>query len=210
MIYPPELFLSRDLDQALEIVSGVKFATICLVEGGLADLVFAPFMVSRMAVTPLLQGHLAKTNPLFTLLRDKPRACRLVFHAADGYISPSIYAEKQRTGEVVPTWNYVAAQFCGTLEQVPQEELMDLLEHQVTVFETSAGSDWQLRDAPEDYRQLMVDAIFGIRFHAERWAVHKKLSQNKPGEQDTVRAWIQRAVPRHKTLSYWMEKSEER
>jgi transcriptional regulator len=70
-----------------------------------------------------------------------------MFNAAEAYISPSCYKAKQITQNVVPTWNYVAAQFKGTMKLVPDEELYSLLEKEVELFEKAAQSEWKLTDA---------------------------------------------------------------
>lgn len=47
------------------------------------------------------------------------------------YISPTAYAQKQKTHEVVPTWNYVAVQFRGKMELLNDEHLRSVLEKEV-------------------------------------------------------------------------------
>jgi len=55
----------------------------------------------------------------------------LIFNAADVYISPTCYNEKQLTHNVVPTWNYVAAHFRGSIQMVPPGELLGILTKEV-------------------------------------------------------------------------------
>lgn len=43
------------------------------------------------------------------------------------YISPSAYEEKKISHKVVPTWNYVAAQFLGTIKLSHELNIKDLL-----------------------------------------------------------------------------------
>lgn len=43
----------------------------------------------------------------------------MLFNAADAYISPTCYKAKEETHNVVPTWNYVAAQFKGVMKLIP-------------------------------------------------------------------------------------------
>ena len=133
--YPPELFSDDNPERAFDVAEKVKFACIQPEDGTLCDAVFAPFVVVQRSGKALMEGHLVKTNPLYDLLMLGSLQCRLVFQAADGYVSPSIYEEKQNSGKVVPTWNYVAAQFLGTLNVVPDHELLALLENQVDQFE---------------------------------------------------------------------------
>ncbi|GIT52960.1 MAG: hypothetical protein Ct9H300mP16_01200 [Pseudomonadota bacterium] len=88
----------------------------------------------------------------------------------------------------------------GTLEKVPDPELMDLLTYQVSVFEQAQGSDWKLEDAPTDFLELMASGVFGIRFTPERCRVHKKISQNRPMDQRAVIAWTKAL---HTPSSLW-------
>ena len=207
--YPPELFSDDNPERAFDVAEKVKFACIQPEDGTLCDAVFAPLVIVRRAGKVLLEGHLVKTNPLYELLMQGSLRCRLVFQAADGYVSPSIYAEKRKSGEVVPTWNYVAAQFLGTLKKVPAQDLIALLEHQVDQFEHSQGSDWRLSDAPSDYIEQLSKAVFGVCFEPARARTHHKLSQNRPTDKMAVVAWTQNLDTPYKTLAYWMSNPDE-
>ena len=207
--YPPELFSDDDRERAFDVAQKVKFACIQPEDGTLCDAVFAPFVVVQRSGKVLLEGHLVKTNPLYELLIQESLQCRLVFQAADGYVSPSIYAERHKSGKVVPTWNYVAAQFCGTLNIVSDQELLALLENQVDQFEHSQGSDWRLSDAPSDYIEQLSQAVFGICFEPARARTHHKLSQNRPTDKMAVVAWTQNLDTPYKTLAYWMSNPDE-
>ena len=81
----------------------VKFASLHPLDGTLCDPVFAPFVCTNRNNSANFSGHLVRSNPLLEMLSRGPLACRLVFQAADGYISPSVYAEKPKSGKVVPT-----------------------------------------------------------------------------------------------------------
>ena len=207
--YPPELFSSEELQEAIEIAEQVKFASIHPLDGTLCDPVFAPFVFTNRNNSAIFSGHLVRSNPLLEMLSHGPLACRLVFQAADGYISPSVYAEKPKSGKVVPTWNYVACQFQGTLEKVPDHGLLNLLAHQVSVFEQAQGSEWKLEDAPADYLEQMASAVFGIRFSPERCRVHKKISQNRPSDRRAVIAWTKTLHTPFKALAHWMNNGDD-
>ena len=207
--YPPELFSDDDPECAIRVAEKVKFACIQPEDGRLCDAVFAPFVIVQRSGKTLLEGHLVKTNPLYELLVQGSLQCRLVFQAADGYVSPSVYVEKQKSGRVVPTWNYVAAQFFGTLNIVPDQELLALLENQVDQFEHSQGSDWRLSDAPSDYIEQLSQAVFGICFEPARARTHHKLSQNRPSDKTAVIAWTQASNTPYKSLAYWMSPPDE-
>ena len=207
--YPPELFSSEDLEQAVVVAERVKFASIHPVAGTLCDPVFAPFVSVGNTTQAVFPGHVVRASRLFEPLMEGPLNCRLVFQAADGYVSPSVYEETPRSGKVVPTWNYVAAQFLGTLEKLPDDHLLPLLENQVDEFERCQGSDWKLSDAPPDYIDQMSRAVFGIQFEPKRWRTHHKLSQNRPTDRQAVIAWTNALDTPFKTLAYWMGGSDD-
>lgn len=203
MAYPPKQFSSQDLDPAMEIARAVRFATICPHDGAACPVIFAPLISEGDGA--VFVGHLVRTNPLNDLLADGPIGARLVFQAADRYVSPSIYKEKPVSGKVVPTWNYVAAQFNGRLEKTSDAELMDILARQVEVFEREAGSDWRLSDAPGDFVEKLAGSVFGIRYTAESWTMHKKLSQNRPDDRDAIADWLSRDIPAARRISHWLK-----
>ena len=62
-----------------------------------------------------LRGHLARPNPQWAAAAEGSAAAVAIFHGPDAYVSPGWYAEKARTGRVVPTWNYVVVAAHGTL-----------------------------------------------------------------------------------------------
>ena len=89
--YPPEIFSSEDLPEAVAMAEEVKFASIHPLDGGRCDAVFAPFVSRRTNGSTVFLGHLVRSNPLLEMLSSDVLPCRLVFQAADGYISPSVY-----------------------------------------------------------------------------------------------------------------------
>ncbi len=204
-VYPPELFSNHDLSQALHIAAQVKFATICFAETPDQDVVFAPFVLGGHPDAPVFFGHLARANPLNEILSRGDKNARLIFQAADAYVSPAVYSEKARSGKVVPTWNYVASQFAGALGCVPNEQLMDILCQQVDDFERAVDSNWKLDDAPADFLDHMANGIFGIKFVPRTWTVHKKLSQNRQEDRLIVLSWLEKRDTPKTSLSTWMK-----
>jgi transcriptional regulator len=62
-----------------------------------------------------LIGHVARGNAHWRDI-DPARETLAIFTAAEGYVSPSLYATKAEHGRVVPTWNYQAVHAYGRLE----------------------------------------------------------------------------------------------
>lgn len=194
MGYPPAQFHNSHWAEARDIVRSVTLASIFATDAAHCPVVFAPFIIDEStdetAPGAVFLAHLVRNNPLLDLLGDGAVPARLVFQAADHYITPSVYGEKPTSGRVVPTWNYVAAQFAGRLEKTPDAEVTAILERQVDMFETAHGSAWRLSDAPADYVARLAGAVFGVRFIAEHCTVHKKLSQNRADDLPAIRQWL--------------------
>jgi transcriptional regulator len=119
--------LSADLDQALEIARRTKFSTLATYHDAEIVVVHIPVtLIERTSVHTQqdvkFHGHIMKTNPLYALLAAGDIDAKMTFLPANGYISPRIFSEKKVSEKVVPTWNYVAAHFDGSmhLEDKPE------------------------------------------------------------------------------------------
>ncbi|HEX5240392.1 MAG TPA: FMN-binding negative transcriptional regulator [Candidatus Limnocylindrales bacterium] len=137
-----------------------------------------------------LRGHLARGNPqwreieaeLEANLRDAPDGvpAMALFDGPDAYISPTWYEEKRRTGEVVPTWNYVTVQVHGTLLVHHEPEwLRPHVAALVARHESGRPEPWSLEDAPEPYVASQLRAIVGLELRIDRIEAKRKLSQNR-------------------------------
>jgi len=206
-MYPPAMFSERDLAAAIEIARRTKFATVIVATGGDLVTVHAPFTPIESETGRTFVGHVLRSNPLAAALAEGALQARLIFLPAQGYVSPSIYAEKPISGKVVPTWNYVAAHLDGTIRLAPEEgALYEILAAQVADYEGWVQSDWQLGDAPADYVEKLSRAIIGLTFEATEGLAIVKLSQNRPSESDTVTRWLDETRPESAEIGYWMRR----
>ena len=169
-MYPPATFLSTDLDQALEIARRTKFCTLATYHDAEIVVVHIPVTLIEKTSEHTQQdvkflGHIMKTNPFYDLLAAGDIDAKMTFLPANSYISPSVYAEKNVSGNVVPTWNYFAAHFEGSmhLEDEP-ESLRKILDTQTKDFEEMISSTWQVSDAPSDFIGTLSKAIAGFSF----------------------------------------------
>ena len=138
---------------------------------------------ARVAHTPLVSTgtgavrfHLANANPLTPHLAGAEVLA--VVNGTDGYISPRWYPA---AGEV-PTWNYFALEMSGTVAQLSNDELADLLgqigaQHEARL---PGGPQWQPADVPQDKWDKLIGAITGFELTVSEWRHTAKLSQNKP------------------------------
>lgn len=132
-----------------------------------------------------LRGHVARANPMWKSHRPEIAALA-VFQGADAYITPSYYATKAETGEVVPTWNYAAVHARGPLRAIDDPAWLRSFVEQLTARheadrEAATGAaPWQVSDAPEPYLERMIKAIVGIEIPIARIEGKWKVSQNRP------------------------------
>jgi len=134
-----------------------------------------------------LRGHVARANPLWKTHRPEVDALA-VFHGPHHYISPTYYATKATTGEVVPTWNYATVHAYGPLRAIDDpawlrqfvEHLTD--RHEAELAATTGDPSWKVGDAPAAYLDRQLKAIVGIEIPIARLDGKWKVSQNRPAE----------------------------
>ena len=134
-----------------------------------------------------LRGHLARGNPQWREIEasitaggNRAGEALAIFDGPDAYVSPAWYEEKQLTGKVVPTWNYVTIQAHGTLTTRHDPEwLIPHVGRLVARHEAGRPDPWALTDAPEDYVRTQARAIVGLELRITRLEAKAKLSQNR-------------------------------
>jgi len=125
-----------------------------------------------------LRGHLARGNPHWRELAGGETL--VIYNGPEAYVSPSWYPEKQRTGKVVPTWNYLTVQAEGTV--VLHEDAGWLRAHVTRLVdrhEAGRPAPWSIDDAPAEYLTTQLKAIVGLELRITRLEAKRKLSQNR-------------------------------
>jgi transcriptional regulator len=167
----------------------------------LLDLTPAPFGT--------LFGHIARANPQWRGAAPDLQALA-IFLGPDAYITPSWYATKRQTGEVVPTWNYVAVHAHGRVRFFDDpERLLGLVTKLTEAHEAGRPRPWAVSDAPGQYIRAHLAGIVGFELPIARLEGKWKMSQNRSTEDragaadgldlegDTVVAAIVRTAGRH-------------
>jgi transcriptional regulator len=128
-----------------------------------------------------LHGHFARGNPQW---RNAPDGEALaIFLGPDAYVTPSWYPTKRATGEVVPTWNYVAIHAYGRLGFFDDaDRLLALVTRLTRRHETARAAPWSVSDAPDDYVRGQLQGIIGFAMPITRLKGKWKMSQNRPAE----------------------------
>ena len=139
-----------------------------------------PFVLDASAGGPgVLSGHVARANPLWRETRDDVDAL-VVFHGAQGYVSPGWYPSKALHGKAVPTWNYIVVQARGRLRAIDDREWLRAFVTRLTErHEARQATPWHVSDAPADYLETMLGAIVGIEIALTSLVGKWKTSQNR-------------------------------
>jgi transcriptional regulator len=125
-----------------------------------------------------LRGHIARANPLWKEYLAGAEALA-IFQGPQSYISPSYYATKRETGEVVPTWNYAVVHAHGTLRFIEDAAwLRDLVTRLTNVHEAPREQPWKVSDAPEPYLRKQLSLIVGFELCIAKLTGKWKASQN--------------------------------
>jgi predicted FMN-binding regulatory protein PaiB len=104
-----------------------------------------------------------------------------ILPGVDGYISPSLYATKAETGEVVPTWNYEVVVAYGRLDIHDDPVWLRRQVGELTAHhEARQQHPWSVGDAPESFVDRQLRAIVGVELVITRWEGKAKMSQNQP------------------------------
>lgn len=127
-----------------------------------------------------LRAHVARANPLWQEAGDTE--VLVLFHAADGYISPNWYPSKPEHHRHVPTWNYAVVHAHGVLRVRDDERFVRGLVARLTREHEARSQQprpWKMGDAPKDYIDGLLQAIVGIEIEITRLVGKFKLGQNR-------------------------------
>ena len=142
-----------------------------------------PFVIdSDSSGIKRLRAHIPRTNALATL-KSESRSCVVVFHGADGYVSPAWYATKKKHGKVVPTWNYAVVHAHGRMKTVDDSAFVKKQIEDLTIQnESKRDNAWKISDAPSDFTARQLSVLVGIEVLTEKIDAKTKASQNQPME----------------------------
>ena len=127
----------------------------------------------------ILRAHVARANPVWRAAGGSDE-CMVIFQGPHAYITPAWYAEKQRSGKEVPTFNYAVVHAHGALRAIDDAAwLLGLVERLTARHEAGLAAPWQVGDAPAGYIDKLLKAIVGIEIPLSRLEGKWKLGQNR-------------------------------
>ncbi len=150
-----------------------------------------PMVLEQNGPMGILRGHISRANTQWRDYNPSVEALA-IFSGAQHYITPSWYTEKQETGKVVPTWNYVVVHAYGYLKVIEDGDWLKAhLAKLTSIHEAESPVPWKISDAPTDYIASQMKGIVGLEMAIRRLEGKWKVSQNR-SEQD--RAGVARGL----------------
>jgi transcriptional regulator len=136
----------------------------------------------------------------------------VIFHGPQAYISPSWYPSKEMTGEVVPTYNYLAVHGYGEIKIIHEREWLRALVTRLTDrFEANRAAPWRVSDAPAAFIDKQLGAIVGIEIPLTKLIGKWKVSQNRPAADraGVVAGLSERNDADSLAIAWWVKRKAE-
>lgn len=198
-MYIPPHYQNSNTAQSLAFIEQNNFGLLICNAQPVPLITHLPFYIEKKEPQLILMAHLAKANPHWQALQEH-KECMVVFNGPHGYVSPSLYANKQN----VPTWNYISVHLtCVATVLHAEEELRNIMHS--TIEKAEADFFGQYNSLPADYLGAMYKAIVGIKLEVTKVESKFKLSQNKPAE-DILRVAEHFEHNNNPELAAWMKK----
>jgi transcriptional regulator len=180
-MYLPKHFEVTDTEILADLIEKYPLATLIGSIGDAMEINHLPLMLSKDRSR--LFGHVAKANPLLKIAEQAVPNLTAVFNGPNAYVTPSWYLSKKETGKVVPTWNYAVVHAQGKMSVIQDASWLHSHVTQMTnTHEPTYQSLWKVDDAPDEYIQMMLNAIVGIEIEITSLVGKFKLSQNRPAK----------------------------
>jgi transcriptional regulator len=176
-MYTPPHFAEARPEELARIISGHPLGTLVTHSAHGLDANHLPFEFEFES--PTLRAHIARANTLWKDVADGAEVL-VIFHGAQGYVSPNWYPSKHEAHRQVPTWNYEVVHAHGRIRFIDDEKfLRGLLARLTRHHEATEPRPWKMGDAPPDYIERMLQAVVGLEIEVTRLEGKRKLSQNR-------------------------------
>lgn len=181
-MYIPTKFQQEDTNDLKSMMAKYPFATLISHSDSGIEVEHIPLFLDEANEKHVLQGHIAKTNPLWKNVKDKSEIL-IIFNGPNCYISPNYYPSKQENGKAVPTWNYTAVHVKGVVSYIHDDKWkLAMLNNLTDLHEAKQAVPWSIKDAPQEYIFKMLSAIVGLEIDILSITGKWKVSQNQSQE----------------------------
>ena len=200
-MYLPQQFNSKNTSDAIDLIRENPFASLISVdEAGLPFVSHIPLHLEERGAELVLWGHVAKPNPHWRYLAERPQAL-VTFLGPHAYLSPRVYPDLTR----VPTWNYLAVhcKVSARLIEEPVEKDV-LLKKLIGEHEPDYAAQW--RGLGEEYQLKMLSGIVGFELKVTELQCKLKLNQHRPEATESTKALYDRGGENERALVRWMDR----
>ena len=200
-MYLPQQFNSKNNSDAIDLMRQNPFASLISVdEAGFPFVSHIPLHLEVRDAGLVLWGHVAKPNPHWRYLLERPQAL-VTFLGPHAYLSPRVYPDLTR----VPTWNYLAVH-CKVSARLVEDpvEKDTLLKKLIGEHEPAYAAQW--RSLGEDYQRKMLAGIVGFELTVSEVQCKLKLNQHRPEATETTKALYARGGENEQSLVRWMDR----
>jgi len=178
-MYIPDEFRVGDVARMHALMRARPFASLVSHSSTGLYASHLPTVLKDEGAYGIIECHLARANPHWKDVASGNEAL-MIFHGAEGYISPNWYPSKAAHGKVVPTWNYAIVHAYGHAETMENKDWLRRHVGELTAQqEKTQARPWALSDAPQSYVDAMLRGIVGFRFVITRLEGKWKMSQNR-------------------------------
>lgn len=211
-MYLPEHFAEQRVDLLHRLISEHPVGAMVVSTADGLEANHLPFELdAEPAPFGTLRGHVARANPVWHQFTRGVEAL-VIFHGPQAYISPSWYPSKEMTGEVVPTYNYLAVHGYGEIKIIHEREWLRALVTRLTDrFEANRAAPWRVSDAPAAFIDKQLSAIVGIEIPLTKLIGKWKVSQNRPAADraGVVAGLSERNDADSLAIAWWVKRKAE-
>ena len=200
-MYLPQQFNSKNNSDAIDLMRQHPFASLISVdEEGFPFVSHIPLHLEVRDAGLVLWGHVAKPNPHWRYLLERPQAL-VTFLGPHAYLSPRVYPDLTR----VPTWNYLAVH-CKVSARLVEDpvEKDTLLKKLIGEHEPAYAAQW--RSLGEDYQRKMLAGIVAFELTVSEVQCKLKLNQHRPEATESTKALYARGGENEQSLVRWMDR----
>lgn len=198
-MYLPPQFKAQDDAHAWALIRAHPFAQVTSVDD--AGFPFASHLPLHLAQTqppPLLLGHVARGNPHWRYLQNRPEAL-VTFMGPQAYMSPKVYPDLVH----VPTWSYLAVHAKVETRLLEGDAAKDaLLKQLIADHEPSYADQWRSLDPT--YQEKMLNGIVAFEMRMVEWQCKIKLNQHRPESHAAMHAAYAQGNDNERALAQWM------
>ena len=182
-MYIPRWYREDRLSVLHETIERISFGTLVTATHAGLTASHIPMLIDKSrGNNGTLIGHIARGNSQWKDTAPGVEALAM-FVGTDAYISPLWYETTKQSGEVVPTWNYIAIHAYGPISFFEDPaRLLDVVTRLTNYHESSFPEPWKVSDAPKKYIDSQLKSIVGFEMPIERIEGKWKMSQDRPLE----------------------------